>query len=394
MVSFTPPLFTLILYTKSFSNNCLLQPTCSTSKLPSKYQTGTSGLFYKRYRRPQSCKYDTYRTRARRSVVDETLFGEPLNKQLLARSKSMEAISSLEDTKPIVPVAKVKSFQRPKTALATMRVTNRDPEFSSGQSAYSHSPPPKSSLAPLTSSIVLSSLDWRAIKEAARVMTPEERAALAEPGAGAGAGAGSPWAVRRRVALPEPPPASPDRQDQLEESPRDGAFLERARQLREENLEEVRRLNEYIMAAKCNSVLDTQVRDKKIRMTELAETERMTDEMVEEERKKAELMSSERSNDISKLCKDYKNKLQHQLEELQADKILQRERKEREIALRRKAEDVMREEEKREKEQKLQQKVQLQEQLRTENEELKRRKKEDEEWHKQNDQRVINNISM
>ena len=32
--------------------------------------------------------------------MDETLFGEPLNKQLLARSKSMEAISSVEDTKP------------------------------------------------------------------------------------------------------------------------------------------------------------------------------------------------------------------------------------------------------------------------------------------------------
>merc|ERR1712079_624249 len=112
-------------------------------------------------------------------------------------------------------------------------------------------------------------------------------------------------------------------------------------------------------------------------MTELAETERMTEEMVEEERRKAELMSSERSQDISKLCKDYKNKLQQQLKELQADKILQRERKEREIALRKKAEDVLREEEKREKEQKLQQKLQMQEQLRTENEELKRRKKDD-----------------
>ena len=313
--------------------------------------------------------------------MDETLFGEPLNKQLLARSKSMEAISSLEDTKPIVPVAKVKSFQRPKTALATMRVTgaNRDPEFSSAH--YSHSPPPKNSLAPLSSSIVISSLDWRAIKEAARVMTSEEKAALAETTAG------SPWAVRRRVALPEPP-ASPDRADLQEDSPRDGAFLERARQLREENLEEVRKLNEYIMAAKCNTVLDTQVREKKSRMTELAETERLTDEMVEEERKRAELMSSERSQDINKLCKDYKNKLQHQLEELQADKILQRERKEREIALRKKAEEVLREEEKREKELKLQQKLQMQEQLRTENEELKRRKKEEEEWHKQNDQRV------
>ena len=35
-------------------------------------------------------RYDTYRLRSRRSQVDETLFGEPLSRQLLNRSKSME----------------------------------------------------------------------------------------------------------------------------------------------------------------------------------------------------------------------------------------------------------------------------------------------------------------
>ena len=44
--------------------------------------------------RPRSCKYDSYRLRSRTSVVDESLFGEPLkNKLIMARSKSMEAIS-------------------------------------------------------------------------------------------------------------------------------------------------------------------------------------------------------------------------------------------------------------------------------------------------------------
>ena len=311
--------------------------------------------------------------------MDETLFGEPLNKQLLGRSKSMEAISSLEDTKPIAPVAKVKSFQRPKTALATMRVSsNRDPEFSSPH----FSPPPKNSLAPLSSSLVISSMDWRAIKEAARLLSPEE----VRPETGEKK-AESPWAVRRRVPLPDTV-SSPDRQEEEEESPRDGAFLERARHLREENLEEVRKLNEYILAAKCNTVLDNQVFDKKRRMEEKTETERLTDEMVEEERKKAEMMYTEKSNDIKKFCKDYKNKLQQQLEELEAEKIFQRERTEREVALRRKAEEARREEERREKEKKLQLKLQLQEQLRLENEELKRRKKEEEEWNKMNNQRV------
>ena len=74
--------------------------------------------------------------------MDETLFGEPLNKQLLARSKSMETISTPDDnrTSPKANMKKVKPIQpRPKTALATMRVTNKDPEFSSPH----YSPPPR-----------------------------------------------------------------------------------------------------------------------------------------------------------------------------------------------------------------------------------------------------------
>ena len=52
-------------------------------------------LQYNRGRqRPRSCKYDSYRLRSRTSVVDESLFGEPLkNKLIMARSKSMEVIS-------------------------------------------------------------------------------------------------------------------------------------------------------------------------------------------------------------------------------------------------------------------------------------------------------------
>ena len=130
-------------------------PTCSTSKLPAKYQTGGGGLFHKRYRRPQSCKYDTYRVRSRRSQVkisqapqltvcsrrvgepdqvkmvtfqqqkclkmaliksrmgfwqvDETLFGEPLSRQLLNRSKSMEAISGGGEISPQNQYQKSKS---------------------------------------------------------------------------------------------------------------------------------------------------------------------------------------------------------------------------------------------------------------------------------------------
>ena len=74
-----------------------LQPTSSTSKIAAgKTQNG----IYSRHRRPKSCKYDTYRLRSRHSQVEENLFGEPLKNKLMARSRSMEAISQGDNSPP------------------------------------------------------------------------------------------------------------------------------------------------------------------------------------------------------------------------------------------------------------------------------------------------------
>ena len=315
--------------------------------------------------------------------MDETLFGEPLSKQLLARSKSMETISSGEDNKKLSPVrdTKRRGYQRPKTALATMRVSNRDPEFSTN-----YSPPPRKELAPVGGgAIIISSLDWRAIKDAARIITPEERRVLEDTGP-MDRKPPSPWAVRRSIPLPET--REPDNCQDVEDSPRDEAFLERAKQLRDENISEVRKLNEYILSAKCNTILDTQVAEKNKKMANLRELEKNIDESVEEERKKAEQMTTERNTAMDKYYKNYKNELQQQLDENEAERIIQRERKEVEVEARRRIEESLREEGQREKDQKLKLKLQLQEQFRSENEELKKRKQEEIEWHKANDQRV------
>ena len=318
------------------------------------------------------------------------MFGEPLNKQLLARSKSMETISSghVDDNKPMIQprAAKVKPIQRPKTALATMRVSNnRDPEFVSSN----YSPPLRKELNPVGASIILTSNEWRLIKDAARTMTAEETAALNDNNQAPGyqeRKPPSPWAVRRSIPLPETR-GSPT-SDEVEQSPRDEAFLERAKMLREENLTEVKKLNEFILSAKCNTILDNQVAEKSKKAEELSEMNRNIDEAVEEERRRAEEMTTERNNSMNKFYKEYKNQLQQQLDEVEAEKILKRERKEREAEYRRKIEETLKEEERKEKEHKHQLKIQLQEQLRSENEELKRKKKEDEDWHKANDQRV------
>ena len=75
------------------------KPTSSTSKIAAgKAQNG----IYSRHKRPKSCKYDTYRLRSRHSQVEENLFGEPLKNKLMARSRSMEAISNEDGTSPPV----------------------------------------------------------------------------------------------------------------------------------------------------------------------------------------------------------------------------------------------------------------------------------------------------
>ena len=302
----------------------------------------------------------------------------------------METISCGDDNRgpPKLQASSMKSQQRPKTALATMHVHNRDPEFTSPEF-----PTPRRELPKISSSVVITSSEFMKIREAARAMTPDEKALLAtgiDPNRPPSAEkkASSPWAVRRSIALPEriESPA------QEESSPRDGAFLERAQRLREENIEEVRKLNELILSAKCNAVLDSQVSDREKKLTEMVESDRHLEESMEEERKKADNMTTARDNHINKFYKEYRNQLQQQLDEVQAERLLQKERKEREAVLRRKDEEVAREEDRKTKEQKLKLKLELQEQLRSENEELKRRKKKEEEWHRANDQRVSNSV--
>jgi hypothetical protein len=46
---------------------------------------GVGAGMFKRFQRPKSSKYDTYRLRSRTSVVEENLFGEPLKNKVRLR---------------------------------------------------------------------------------------------------------------------------------------------------------------------------------------------------------------------------------------------------------------------------------------------------------------------
>ena len=124
--------------------------------------------------------------------------------------------------------------------------------------------------------------------------------------------------------------------EEKEDLKEQGAILERAQRLREEGAEEVRKLNELILSAKCNAVLDNQVAEKERRLAEMAEADRHQEEELEEERRKAESMAAARDNGINKFYKEYRNQLQQQLDEVEAERLREREKKEQVIVKHRK----------------------------------------------------------
>ena len=185
-------------------------------------------------------------------------------------------------------------------------------------------------LPSINNTVVISSMDWNKIREAARALSKEEQNQLLLSESGEGRPSPkSPWAVRRAVALPQKTDVEPALEEK-EDLKEQGAILERAQRLREEGAEEVRKLNELILSAKCNAVLDSQVAEKERRLAEMAEADRHQEEEVEEERRRAESMAAARDNGINKFYKEYRNQLQQQLDEVEAERVRERERKEQE----------------------------------------------------------------
>ena len=247
--------------------------------------------------------------------------------------------------------------QRPRTALATMRVSGpaKDPEFAVTPRV---SPERRGRELPsISNTVVISSMDWNKIREAARALTKEEQNQLLSESEGRPSPK-SPWAVRRAIALPQK--TEVEALEEKEDLKEQGAILERAQRLREEGAEEVRKLNELILSAKCNAVLDSQVAEKERRLAEMAEADRHQEEELEEERRRAESMAAARDNGINKFYKEYRNQLQQQLDEVEAERLRERERKDQEALQRKREEEVAREEDRKARERKVKLKLEMQ----------------------------------
>ena len=360
--------------------------------------------------------------------MDENLFGEPLKNKLMARSRSMETISQEGDDgggyyADSPPMAQPTLFtkrstleqqqhsrkrnsqnhrrtERPRTALATMRPVGysksimNDPEFVKRSSAQGEDPGvvrvvtrdlvrslivPQDNTDQQPKPLVLSRRDFEKIIKASQVISSDERARIRKQ-----------QEEEREAALKEseqrkadfdtaadfhmtPTETELDNENIL----RNHHVLERAQHLKMEQEPEVKKLNEMIIQAKCHAIRDIQLDEKERRLQEMAEADRAIEETIEEERKQAETMAAERAAKIVDFNNDYKNGLDVQKAENEAKKVLEWERHQKELEVRKKLETEAKEKEMKEAEEKRIKGIVMKQQMMLDVEEARRKKAKD-----------------
>merc|ERR1711970_936012 len=126
---------------------------------------------------------------------------------------------------------------------------------------------------------------------------------------------------------------------------RDHHLVERANDLKMEQSQEIKKLNQHIIQVKCHAIRDMQVEEKETRQTDMAEVDRLQEEQVEIERKQAEDMEAARASRIVDFNKEFRQGLDLQRAELEAHKLVEKERFEAELAIRRTQEAALKEQE-------------------------------------------------
>ena len=261
-------------------------------------------------------KSSRYRTVSRYSGADETLFGSP--KKGLNRS----APASNERAAPKKEEVSVIT----KDLIRKIKVPAKDPS---------------------ELSIVLTSAEYARIKGAAKVLTPEEKAARARA---------------QKAMKEEAQAASQDRKNymtemeaqrlkrekpsELEKEGKDKSrvLLAKAEEQLNEQEDEIKKLNEIILNAKCHAIRDAQLREKKEIHDELAEENKRLDEMMEIERLRALQQYEQRELDRQYKRVEGANIIKTQINDNEQRRILEDEKREQEkLAMLRYLEKLQRE---------------------------------------------------
>ncbi|XP_034404294.1 cilia- and flagella-associated protein 45 [Cyclopterus lumpus] len=250
-----------------------------------------------------------YRRLAPTSQVDETLFGgpNPLDKPGNSASKAPKNPSRRNQERETIQIIT-------KDLIRNLRIPLKDPSVDS---------------------VILPSAEFQRIPSTARVLTKEEPEAVREAHQRKKEeGIRAAEEMKRKIHEADLSRMKNQALTELELEARDRAqrLLERANALKMEEEDEIKKLNNLILAAQCQATRDVQMDEKKQIQAELSEEEKRLDAMMEVERRRAletveqidELHKQQRIGGMQNIC----NQIRQHLNDKQMQEVMKEQEKE------------------------------------------------------------------
>lgn len=246
-------------------------------------------------------KSSRYRTVSRYSGADETLFGSPKRNVNRASSANADTHNKKEEVSVIT-----------KDLIRKIKVPGKDPS---------------------ELSIVLNNAEYARIREASRVLTAEEKAArLRATKAMKEEAQAASQDRKNHMTEMEAQRLKREKPSDLEQEGKDKSkvLLAKAEEQLNEQEDEIKKLNEIILNAKCHAIRDAQLLEKKEIHTELAAENKRLDEMMEIERLRALQQYEERELDRAYKQVEGANIIKKQINDNEQRRILEDEKREQE----------------------------------------------------------------
>ncbi|XP_074785116.1 cilia- and flagella-associated protein 45 isoform X2 [Athene noctua] len=241
-------------------------------------------------------------------------------------------------------------------------------------------------------SLVMGQKDFQRIKEAARVLTKEEReaklAALrAEKEAVLEAVSERKSAAKQKAALQQ----QAGKLSELEEVAQERArhLVQRASRMRMEQEDEIREFSELILGAKCHMIRDAQILEKQLIARELEEEEKRLARMMEVERKRADEMQEELERRRKQELLRGRQELVKQIEQNAEERALRAEQRDQEAQEVREYLEQLKMEDLKDLERRQEQQKKIQAEIKRINDENQKRKEEQREQERMADEQVL-----
>ncbi|XP_065171625.1 cilia- and flagella-associated protein 45-like [Atheta coriaria] len=187
---------------------------------------------------------------------------------------------------------------------------------------------------PLAIPGILEKKDFERLKKQAKVLSNEERNALLKEAEQRKkqqhVDSDKRKELLRKLHNKAPEKGSILDEAEMEATKKNQYMLQRARELRQEQEDEVKTLNGIILASKCLAIREAQIAEKKIIAKELEDEERRLDLMMEQERQRAMQEEKEKQKEIELRNRQFVGQVKEQLKVNEIHALIDREKREEE----------------------------------------------------------------